>query len=82
MQALRDTFAAEPLFKREGGSVPVVALMQQKLGVDSVMMGFSLPDDGIHGPNERHHLPTFYRGIEAYVRLLYGLGAPVRHDHS
>lgn len=74
-QALRDVFGRDPLFKREGGSVPVVGMMQKKLGVDSVMFGFALPTDGIHGPNEHQHIPTFYRGIEAQVRFLAALGA-------
>lgn len=73
--ALVAVFGKEPIFKREGGSVPVVSLLQQKLGADSVMLGFALPDDGIHGPNERQHLPTFYRGIETYIRFLSSLGA-------
>lgn len=71
--ALRETFGAEPLFKREGGSVPVVGMMQRKLGVDSIMLGFALPGDGIHGPNERQYLPNLFKGMEAYIRFLCGL---------
>jgi acetylornithine deacetylase/succinyl-diaminopimelate desuccinylase-like protein len=74
MAALKAVFGKEPIFKREGGSVPVVSLLQEKLGADSVMLGFALPDDGIHGPNERQHLPTFYRGIETYIRFMSSLG--------
>lgn len=73
--ALKVVFGKQPVFKREGGSVPVVALMQQKLGVDSIMLGFALPEDGIHGPNERQYVPNFYRGIETYIRFLCALGA-------
>jgi acetylornithine deacetylase/succinyl-diaminopimelate desuccinylase-like protein len=62
------------VFKREGGSVPIVGLLQKKLGVDSVMLGFALPDDGIHGPNEKQYLPNFFRGIETYIHYLYSLG--------
>jgi len=72
--ALEVVFGEEPIFKREGGSVPVVGMLQSELGVDSVMLGFALPDDGIHGPNERQYLPNFFRGIETYVRFLAGLG--------
>jgi acetylornithine deacetylase/succinyl-diaminopimelate desuccinylase-like protein len=72
--ALEDVFGAPPLFKREGGSVPVVGLFQEKLGVDSIMLGFALPGDGIHGPNERQHLPTLFKGVEAYIRFLCRLG--------
>ncbi len=71
--ALTKAFGREPLFKREGGSVPVVGLLQEVLDADSIMLGFSLPDDGIHGPNEHQHLPTLFRGMEAYVHFLYAL---------
>lgn len=71
--ALRDVWGVEPIFTREGGSVPVVALMQQQLGVDSIMMGFALPSDGIHGPNEKQYLPNTWKGIEAYIRFLCAL---------
>ena len=69
-KALEQSFGKPTLFKREGGTVPVVGMMQEKLGVDSVMLGFALPDDGIHGPNEKQHLPTLFRGIETYIRFL------------
>ena len=72
-KALEDVFGTVPLFTRQGGSVPVVGLMQEQLGVDSVMLGFGLPDDGIHGPNERQYLPNFYRGIETHIRFLSAL---------
>lgn len=71
--ALRETFGADPIFKREGGSVPVVGIIQQKLGIDSVMLGFALPDDGIHGPNERQYLPNLFKGVETYIRFMTGL---------
>ncbi len=68
--ALEAVFGRAPLFKREGGSVPVVGMLQARLGVDSIMLGFALPDDGIHGPNERQYLPNIYKGIETYIRFL------------
>jgi len=70
-KALTEVFGLEPLFKREGGSIPIVGMLQESLGVDSVLLGFELPDDGIHGPNERQYLPNYYRGIETYIRFLY-----------
>jgi len=51
--------------------VPIVADMQRILNAPSVLTGFGLPDDAIHGPNERLHLPTWYRGIEALIHFLY-----------
>lgn len=72
--ALKKIFGVEPLFRREGGSIPVVGILQEKLGVDSVMLGFAMPDDGIHGPNERQYLPNFFKGIETYIHFLSILG--------
>ena len=68
--ALEATFGVRPLFQLQGGSVPVVTMVKTTLGVDSVLLGFGLPDDNIHAPNEKQHLPTYYRGIETYIRFL------------
>ena len=72
--ALRTTYGKETLFSPEGGSIPVVGMMQQMLGSDSIMLGFSLPDDGIHGPNERQYLPNFFIGIETYIHYMLKVG--------
>ncbi len=74
LAALRETFGAEPLLHREGGSIPVVGHMKRILGVDTVLMGFILPDDGMHSPNEKLHLPTQRRAMQTYVRFLARLG--------
>ena len=67
--ALEATFGCKPLFKLEGGSVPVVSMVKVQLGVDTVQLGFGLPDDNFHGPNEKLHLPNYYRGVETYIRF-------------
>jgi len=72
-RALETVWGKPPLFKREGGSIPVVASMQQLLGVDSVLTGFGLPDDNIHAPNERLHLPTWFMGIDSLVHFFFNL---------
>jgi len=72
-KALEAVWGKKPLFKREGGSVPVVGQMQRLLGVESVMAGFGLPDDNLHAPNEKQHLPTWYRGIEAFIHFFFNL---------
>lgn len=72
-RALEQVWGARPVFKREGGSVPVVADMQNILGVESVLTGFGLPDDNLHAPNEKLHLPTWYHGIDALVHFFYNL---------
>jgi acetylornithine deacetylase/succinyl-diaminopimelate desuccinylase-like protein len=73
-RAYADSFGHEPVFVREGGSIPVVATFQQVLGIETILMGFGLPDDRLHAPNEKFHLPNFYRGIETVVRFLEYLG--------
>jgi acetylornithine deacetylase/succinyl-diaminopimelate desuccinylase-like protein len=72
--ALRETWGRDPLLHRIGGAIPVVGELQDRLGIDSVLTGFSLPNDNIHGPNERLHLPTLKRGIEALIRYFYHVG--------
>jgi acetylornithine deacetylase/succinyl-diaminopimelate desuccinylase-like protein len=72
-KAAEDAWGNKPLFKREGGSVPVVTSIQQLLGVDSINIGFGLPSDNIHGPNEKLNLPTFYKGIEALVHFFFNI---------
>jgi len=62
-------WGVDPVFQRQGGTVPVVGLVQELLGVDSLMLGFGLPDDNLHAPNEKMHLPNFKRGIETYIPI-------------
>lgn len=72
-KALKTVWNVDPLFKREGGSIPVVANMQDILGMESVLTGFGLPDDRIHSPNEKLDLPNWYRGIDALIHFFYNL---------
>jgi acetylornithine deacetylase/succinyl-diaminopimelate desuccinylase-like protein len=72
--ALEATFGVKPVFKLEGGSVPVAGLVQDILGADSILMGFGLPDDNLHSPNEKFHLPNYYRAIETFMRFFMEMG--------
>ncbi|MGC9348641.1 MAG: dipeptidase [Anaerolineae bacterium] len=72
-RAYAETFGVEPIFVRAGGSIPVVATFQRELGIETVLMGFGLPDDRLHGPNEKFHIPIFYRGIETAIRFYQNL---------
>lgn len=69
--ALEEVWGTKPFYKREGGSIPVVAAMQKILGKDSVLTGFGLPEDKIHSPNESLHLPTWRKGILALINFFY-----------
>ncbi|MEL6140645.1 MAG: dipeptidase [Bacteroidota bacterium] len=62
--AMLDTFGKAPIPKREGGSIPIVALFEEVLGIKSILMGFGLDSDGLHSPNEHYGLFNFYKGIE------------------
>jgi acetylornithine deacetylase/succinyl-diaminopimelate desuccinylase-like protein len=73
--ALETVWGRRPLFRRSGGSVPVGAYLQQYAGVDSVLTGFALPDDNMHAPNEKLHLPTWRKGGEALVYFFHALAA-------
>jgi acetylornithine deacetylase/succinyl-diaminopimelate desuccinylase-like protein len=74
-QALQETFGKETVYIRSGGSIPIVGVFDRYLNIPSVMMGFGLPDDNLHAPNEKFHLPNFYRGIATVARYLEILGA-------
>jgi acetylornithine deacetylase/succinyl-diaminopimelate desuccinylase-like protein len=68
--AYEQVFGVYPVFTREGGSIPVVAMCQQILNLPVVLMGFGLPDDNLHAPNEKFHLPNFERGILTAIHYL------------
>jgi acetylornithine deacetylase/succinyl-diaminopimelate desuccinylase-like protein len=72
-EAMEQVWGKKPLFRREGGSVPVVVLFMDLLNVDSVNCGFSLPDDNAHSPNEKLHLPTWSKGIDTMINFIYNL---------
>lgn len=73
--ACRKGFGAAPVFLRSGGTIPVVSTFQKVLQAPMVLMGFALPDDRIHGPNEKFHLPNFYKGIDTSLWFMAAVGA-------
>ena len=73
-RALREVWGRETVFIRSGGSIPIVGDFARHLGLPSVMMGFGLPDDNIHAPNEKFCLKNFELGIESLIRFLEEAG--------
>jgi acetylornithine deacetylase/succinyl-diaminopimelate desuccinylase-like protein len=69
-KALEEKFGKPTVYIRSGGSIPIVGVFDRYLGIPSVMVGFGLPDDNLHAPNEKFYLPNFYRGIETLARYL------------
>ncbi len=72
-KAMESVWGKPLLFQREGGSIGIVVQLQKYLKVDSVLTGFALDDSDVHSPNEKLHLPTFYRGIDALIHFFYNL---------
>jgi acetylornithine deacetylase/succinyl-diaminopimelate desuccinylase-like protein len=64
------------VFVRSGGSIPIVGEFATHLGIPTVLMGFGLPDDGLHSPNEKYRLSNYYQGIETIAHFFdeYGRG--------
>lgn len=73
-QAMEHVFKRKTVFMRSGGSIPIAEIFGTSLKAPVVMMGFGLPDDNLHAPNEKFHLPNFYGGIEAMGRYFELLG--------
>jgi acetylornithine deacetylase/succinyl-diaminopimelate desuccinylase-like protein len=68
-EACRRGFGMQPALMRSGGTVPIVAALRQRFGVPTVLVGFARPQDGMHAPNERVHLPTLHRGTVTCLHL-------------
>ncbi|WP_435009147.1 dipeptidase [Tundrisphaera lichenicola] len=69
-RAIEAGFGKPPVFMREGGSIPVVGLLKENLGVDTLLLGWGQNDDNLHGPNEKFSLADYHRGIKASAHLL------------
>ena len=75
-EAYRRGFGAVPVYLRGGGSLPFVHTMLHELSqpgkdkIPVVMIGFGLPDDNTHAPNEKMYLPNFYKGIETIIHFI------------
>ena len=74
VEAMHEIFNKDTVYIRSGGSIPIVTQFDKDLKVPSIMMGMGLPDDNLHAPNEKFHIPNFYRGIESIIRFFQLLG--------
>ena len=73
-KALKQVWNKDTVFIRAGGSIPIVGDFERHLKIPTVMMGFGLPDDNLHAPNEKFHLANFSRGIESIITFFEELG--------
>ncbi|HMF54443.1 MAG TPA: dipeptidase [Edaphobacter sp.] len=74
-EAMHEVFGTDTVFVRGGGSIPIVGDFVRELKIPTLMMGFGLPDDNLHAPNEKFHLANFHRGLESIVRFLSSAGS-------
>ncbi len=73
-RALHEVWERDTVFIRSGGSIPIVGDFAKHLNLPSVMMGFGLPDDNLHAPNEKFNLKNFELGIQSLIRFLEEVG--------
>ena len=73
--AMKEVWGKDTVFVRGGGSIPIVGDFERHLKIPTVMMGFGLPDDNIHAPNEKFHIANYYRGIESIIVFFEKLGS-------
>ncbi|MGE5377081.1 MAG: M20/M25/M40 family metallo-hydrolase, partial [Bacteroidota bacterium] len=71
--ALQSAFGNLPILQRGGGGIGAVGMFKKTLGVNTILTGFSLPDDNFHGPNEKLHLPTWKKGMDALVHFFHNI---------
>src|SRR3990167_3847666 len=69
-KAYQKIFGKKPLYELSGGSIPVTATLKNLLNIDSILMGYGLPDDGLHSPNEKLSLAMFEKGIQTNIEFL------------
>ena len=74
-KAFGDILGKKTVFIRSGGSIPIVGDFATHLGIPTVLMGFGLPDDGLHSPNEKYNLENYYQGIKTVAHFLEQYGA-------
>ena len=74
-RAMEKGFSAPAAFVRSGGTIPIVALLAEQLTPNILLMGFGLPDDNVHSPNENFRLDDYYHGQLAAAYLLAELAA-------
>ncbi|MGH7137392.1 MAG: M20/M25/M40 family metallo-hydrolase, partial [Pirellulales bacterium] len=73
-EVFSESLGKPTVFIRSGGSIPIVGDFATHLGMPTVLMGFGLPDDGLHSPNEKYRLSNYYQGIATIARFFEAYG--------
>ncbi len=73
-KAFQELMGRDTVFIRSGGSIPIVGDFANHLGIPTILMGFGLPDDGLHSPNEKFKVENFYTGTKTVAHFLEQYG--------
>jgi acetylornithine deacetylase/succinyl-diaminopimelate desuccinylase-like protein len=73
-KAFSDILGKPTVFTRSGGSIPIVGDFATHLGIPTILMGFGLPDDGLHSPNEKYNIRNYYDGIRTLAHFFEEYG--------
>jgi acetylornithine deacetylase/succinyl-diaminopimelate desuccinylase-like protein len=74
-KAFGDVFGKQTVFTRSGGSIPIVGDFAKHLGIPTILMGFGLPDDGLHSPNEKYKIENYFLGIMTIAHFFEQYGS-------
>ncbi len=75
VEAISHSWEVKPIFSRMGGSIPIVPVVYEELGISSLPIGFNVQNAGFHGPNEFMVEEMFHKGLETLVRMLESVGS-------
>jgi acetylornithine deacetylase/succinyl-diaminopimelate desuccinylase-like protein len=76
-EAFSEMLNKPTVFIRSGGSIPIVGEFFEHLGIPTILMGFGLPDDGLHSPNEKYRISNYYQGIVTIAHFFEKYGRSV-----
>ena len=74
-KAFADVLGKQTVFVRSGGSIPIVGDFARNLHIPTILMGFGLPDDGLHSPNEKYRIENYYQGIMTIAHFFEQYGS-------